>query len=243
MPEQAAEGHRHTGQHWLEPERVHDFAVRMDARASERSEQFELMTQLLGRAPQDELLILDLGAGYGAEAQVFLRAFPRATAVLVDASAEMMRIGTERLAEFEGRYRYVAWDFGEGDLPDDVQGPFDAVISSAAIHHLPEAALQRLYRQIWERLAPEGAFLNIDLVRAPDEAIEARYRAIAEIEREARGEPAPDESRRHQSHLEPLESHLAWLRDADFEQVECFWKRLNSALFGGFRPVAPSSGS
>ena len=96
------------------------------------------------------------------------------------------------------------------------------------------------YRQIWDRLRPEGAFLNIDLVCAPDEAIDARYQAIAEAEREARGEPPPSESRRHQSHLEPLDSHLTWLREAGFEHVECFWKRLGTALFGGFRSVEPS---
>ena len=236
MPEPAA-SHEHTGQHWREPARVRDFVARMDARAQERAAQFDLMTQLLGRDSDDALRILDLGAGYGAEAQVFLRAFPNATAVLVDGSEEMMRVGSERLAEFDGRYRYVAWDFGEGTLPGDLDGLFDAVISSAAIHHLPEAALQRLYGAVCERLAPGGAFLNLDLVHAPDGALEARYREIAQAEQASRDEaPPPNELPRHHSHLEPLERHLGWLRDAGFEHVDCFWKRLGSALFGGYRP-------
>lgn len=240
MTEAAPHQHQHnrgdTGQHWREPARVRDFVARMDARAQERAPQFALMTQLLGRDRDDAIRVLDLGAGYGAEAQVFLRAFPNASAVLVDGSEEMMRVGSERLAEFDGRYRYVAWDFGEGALPDDLAGPFDAVISSAAIHHLPEAALQRLYGQVWERLASGGAFLNLDLVHAPDDALESRYRAIAQAER-VRDEPPPStEVPRHHSHLEPLDSHLAWLRDAGFAQVDCFWKRLGGALFGGYRP-------
>ena len=241
MTEPATHGHQHehTGQHWREPARVRDFVQRMDARAQERAAQFDLMTQLLGRGGDDELRILDLGAGYGAEAQVFLRAFPNATAVLVDGSEEMIRVGGERLAEFEGRYRYVTWDFGEGALPDDLTGPFDAAISSAAIHHLPEDALKRLYGEVWARLGPGGAFLNLDLVRAPDDALDARYRAIMQTEQAARDEPPqPAALSRHHSHLEPLERHLGWLRDAGFEHVDCFWKRLGGALFGGYRPDA-----
>ena len=231
--------HGHTGQHWREPARVQDFVKRMDARARERAPQFELMTQLLGRDGNDALRILDLGAGYGAEASVFLTAFPVASAVLVDASEEMMRVGGERLAEFGGRYRYVAWDFGEGALPNGLEGPFDAVISSAAIHHLPEAALKRLYGEVFALLSPGGAFLNLDLVSAPDDALDARYRSIMQSEQDARDEPPqPAELPRHHSHLEPLDRHLGWLRDAGFEHVDCFWKRLGGALFGGYRPTA-----
>lgn len=241
MTEQATHQHQHehghTGQHWREPARVQDFVKRMDARAQERAPQFELMTQLLGRDSDDALRILDLGAGYGAEASVFLTAFPNAALVLVDASEEMMRVGSERLAEFDGRYRYVAWDFGEGALPEALEGPFDAVISSAAIHHLPEAALKRLYAEVFGRLARGGAFLNLDLVSAPDEGLEARYRAIMQAEQAGRDEaPPPAELPRHHSHLEPLDRHLEWLRDAGFEHVDCFWKRLGGALFGGYRP-------
>ena len=241
MTEQATHQHQHdhghTGQHWREPARVQDFVKRMDARARERAPQFELMTQLLGRDSDDALRILDLGAGYGAEAAVFLNAFPNASAVLVDASEEMMRVGGERLAEFDGRYRYVAWDFGEGALPDGLEGPFDAVISSAAIHHLPEASLKGLYGAVFGLLAPGGAFLNLDLVSAPDEALEARYRGIMQSEQDAREEaPPPAELPRHHSHLEPLDRHLEWLRDSGFAHVDCFWKRLGGALFGGYRP-------
>ena len=232
--------HENTGQHWREPARVRDFVRRMDARAQERAPQFELMTRLLGRDSDDAIRVLDLGAGYGAEASAFLRAFPSASAVLVDGSEEMIRVGGERLAEFDGRYRYVHWDFGEGALPAAPGGPFDAVISSAAIHHLPGAAQQRLYGEVLASLAPGGAFLNLDLVKPPDDALEARYRAITQSEQAAREEepPPPSNLERHHSNLETLDHHLGWLRDAGFAHVDCFWKRLGSALFGGYRPAS-----
>ncbi|MCY3505837.1 MAG: class I SAM-dependent methyltransferase [Chloroflexi bacterium] len=241
MTEHSTHQHEHahgdTGQHWREPDRVRDFVARMDARAQERLPQFELMTQLLGRDGADALRILDLGAGYGAEASVFLAAFPNASAVLVDGSEEMIRIGSERLAEFQGRYRYVTWDFGDGALPDELDGPFDAVISSAAIHHLPEAALKRLYGEVLALLAPGGAFLNLDLVLPPDDGLVERYRELTRAEQDSRDEPPqPSNVRRHHSNLETLDRHLGWIREAGFEQVDCYWKRLGGALFGGYRP-------
>ena len=183
--------------------------------------------------------VRDFVARMDARAQERAAQFDLMTQLLGRDSDDALRIlvGSERLAEFDGRYRYVAWDFGEGALPGDLDGLFDAVISSAAIHHLPEAALQRLYGAVCERLAPGGAFLNLDLVHAPDDALEARYREIAQAEQASRDEaPPPNELPRHHSHLEPLERHLGWLRDAGFEHVDCFWKRLGSALFGGYRP-------
>ena len=239
--EQHEHGHAHenTGQHWRDPARVQDFVRRMDARAQDRAPQFELMTQLLGRDREDAIRVLDLGAGFGAEASAFLSAFPNASAVLVDGSEEMIRVGGERLAEFEGRYRYVHCDFGEGALPDDLGGPFDAVISSAAIHHLSGAGQQRLYGEVLANLAPGGAFLNLDLVKPPDDALEARYREIMQAEQAAREEaPPPATLERHHSHLETLDHHLGWLRDAGFEHVDCYWKRLGSAIFGGYRPAS-----
>ena len=210
----------------------------MDARQQERAPQFELMTQLVGHDRDDAIRVLDLGAGYGAEASVFLTAFPNASAVLVDGSEEMIRVGGERLADFDGRHRYVHWDFGEGALPDGLGGPFDAVISSAAIHHLSGESQQRLYGEVLATLAPGGAFLNLDLVRAPDDALETRYRDIMQAEQAAREDSRPPSTLpRHHSHLEPLDRHLDWLRDAGFEHVDIFWKRLGSALFGGYRPA------
>ena len=225
----------HTGHHWQEADRVRDFVERMDRRAGERDPQFRLMARIVGRPSDAPLRILDLGAGYGAAAAALLAAYPSAHAVLLDASDEMIRVGGEGMAGFTGRYEYVKGDFGPGMLPEGARGPFDVVVSSSAIHHLPADGIRSLYRDIHKVLVPGGVFLNLDLVAAPDEELTALYRTVAEAEREERGEPPPNAARPHHSHVDPLAEHLRWLADAGFVHVDCFWKRLGSALVGGFR--------
>lgn len=225
------------GHHWRDPDRVRDYVARMDRRAAERREQLALLARLIPFSADTPLEVLDLGAGYGAVAAAVLDAFPLARAVLVDISEEMIRLGGERMAPYAGRYRYVYGDFADGTLPAAVGGPFHAVVSGLAIHHLPAAAVQALYREVAARLLPGGCFLNLDIVAAPDPTLAERYARIEAQERAARGEPPrSDSGTAHHSELQPLEEHLAWLRAAGLVHVDCFWKRLDTALFGGYRP-------
>lgn len=234
---QAGEAHERPGHHWRDPARVHEYAARMDRRAAERREQLALLTRLIPFPADTPLHLLDVGAGYGAVAAAVLDAFPRAHAVLLDVSEAMIRLGGERMAPYAGRYRYVHGDFADGTLPAGVEGPFHAVVSSLAIHHLPPEGKRSLYREIAARLLPGGCFLNLDLVAAPDPALAALYERIEAQERAARGEPPrSDAGTAHRSELQPLDEHLAWLRSAGLGRVDCFWKRLGTALFGGYRP-------
>lgn len=111
------------------------------------------------------------------------------------------------------------------------------MVSSLAIHHLPPEGKQSLYRDIAARLVPGGCFLNLDIVAAPDPALAELYARIEAQERAARGEPPrSDSGTSHHAELQPLQEHLTWLRAAGLAHVDCFWKRLGTALFGGYRP-------
>jgi tRNA (cmo5U34)-methyltransferase len=229
------------GHHWKEAARVADFAEQMDARAEERARQFALLARLLPYEPDQAIRILDIGAGYGAVASFLLDAFPQAEATLLDVSTAMVEEGGKRLTPYAGRYAYVVGDFASGALPSGIEGPFDAIVSSLAIHHLPAEGKQTLYKDIAARLTPGGCFFNIDAVGAPTHDIDAVYARVTERERAAAGEsPASSKpavpSREHHSERQPLADHLAWLRDAGLVEVDCYWKNLGTALFGGYRP-------
>ena len=129
---------------------------------------------------------------------------------------------------------------------------FDAAVSAIAIHHLIHQRKRELDREIFQLLAPGGIFLNNDVVATPP-ALKARFEmlnlaAIQEQERVQRGiartsEQIQAEMReqlrlagdRHQSHIAPLSDQLAWLSEAGFKSVDCYWRYLDLAIFGGVR--------
>ena len=180
------------GHHWKEADRVAHFAARMDERAAEREAQFDLLGRLLPYESGDAFHILDVGAGYGAVAESLLRRFPAASATLLDLSDAMIEEGRRRLSSLDGRFNYVQGDFADGSLPHDVAGPYEVIVSSLAIHHLPPDGKRDLYADIASRLTPGGCFFNIDSVGAADAETEAIYtRASAREETTASEESSP----------------------------------------------------
>lgn len=227
------------GHHWREPERVQEYVTRMDARAGEREQQLALLTRLLPYPAEHAISVLDLGAGYGAVAAAVLSAFPQATASLLDISEAMMTLGAERMAPFSGRYRYVHGDFADGALPEAVNGPFHAIISARAIHHLPAPATRALYAACAARLLPGGCLLNLDLVAAPAEDVAQVYAQVEARAREQRaaamGTAVAGGGHQHER-FHPLADHLTWLQAAGLVAVDCYGKWLGNALIGGYRP-------
>jgi len=156
------------GYEWKTAEHVDRYTARLQALTAERKAGF---AGILGELPPDTeipLRIVDLGAGDGAVAELVLDTYPRAEAVLVDFSPVMMEKGGERMLRFGDRYRYETWDMNVGGWPPGLTGPFDAIVSSAAIHHLQNERKKWLAEAIFARLAEDGVFANYDLYRNPD---------------------------------------------------------------------------
>jgi tRNA (cmo5U34)-methyltransferase len=156
------------GYHWQSSERVSAWAARKRALGSDRREGFALMLQALPEDRSTPLRILDLGAGDGTVAGAILDEFPASRAVLVDFSEPMIEQGMQHLTRFTGRFRYVRWDMNGGAWPPELDGPYDVVASSAAIHHLENPRKRWLAGEVIDRLAAGGVFANYDLFRAPD---------------------------------------------------------------------------
>ncbi len=199
-----------------------------------------------GDAP---IRVLDVGAGYGALATAILNDRPNATAVCLDASAEMIKLGREQNANVSARIEFVQGFLETPDWVKAVAGSFDAVVSSRALHHFTAHQRRRfLFQEIFARVRPGGCFINADNVRAPTPGLRDRYaRARDEwLDRQVRQSShgqttltqlrAAAPSTYHGPHNNGyLDQELAWLRGAGFEDVDCFWKCGTMVVYGGFR--------
>ncbi len=117
----------------------------------------------------------------------------------------------------------------------------DAVVASLALHHVHDLrAKTELYRAIHDALAPGGVLLNLDAAVTED----SRLRSLVFDRMAARmGDQGitDAEARRHfaawadEDRYFPLDAELSALRDAGFDEVECFWRRGLCAILCGLR--------
>jgi ubiquinone/menaquinone biosynthesis C-methylase UbiE len=153
---------------WDSQDYVAQWAERQATRETGREEAFHLMAETIPYDKVRPIRILDVGAGYGALTRFLLERFPNATAVCQDWSEEMMKLGTERMADFQGRFSYVLCDFSKPDWSERIPGPFEAVVSAIAIHNVRSPqTIEAIYNEIFPLVKSGGCFLNFDRTNSP----------------------------------------------------------------------------
>ena len=110
-------------------------------------------------------------------------------------------------------------------LADDL-GSFDVVVSSFAIHHLVPDRQRALYGEVFDRLRPGGLFANVEHVASRSDELHTAF--LAAIGRT----PEQDDP---SNKLVPVPTHLDWLDELGFRDVECYWKWRELAVVGGYR--------
>jgi SAM-dependent methyltransferase len=228
------------GQQWVNPERVREFVDQTDRDAQELQPVWELIVALLPFERDRPVRVLDIGSGHGVLAGAMLVGLPNAKAVGLDMSAPMMEEGRKRMAGFGDRFAYHVGDFSAGKLPDDLSGTFDLVVSSRAIHHLPPEQKRSLFADIYRRLNAGGCFFDIDNMRPRDEVLRDRYAEIRDPLRAAeararRAQRAAAGDRTSHEWSDPVDEQLPFLQEAGFQHVDCYWKRMDRAMIGGYK--------
>lgn len=201
---------------WSDHGHATEYLARADRLAHRREGEAVLVGDLDGCLPGR---ILDLGCGDGRLAGLVLAAYPDSTAVCVDMSATMIDAARQR---FEGDARVEVIE-ARLDDPLPLNGRFDAIVSSFAIHHVTDERKRSLYAEVAARLSPGGVFANLEIVESPTAALHARWRD----EMGAADDPS--------DRLCALEPQLGWLRDAGLVDVDCIWKWRSLALLRGMR--------
>lgn len=160
----------HSSDHhdWHSSEYVTMWAARQDPKEKDRQEAFLVLTKTIPYEKKSPIKILDVGAGYGALTQFLLKHFSNANAVCQDGSEEMAKLGRERMYDLTGRFTYVLCDFAERGWSRKIKGPFEAVVSSIAIHNVRNPkTIQRVYKEIFPLVKAGGCFLNFDRMHPP----------------------------------------------------------------------------
>jgi len=206
---------------WDTPQHALDYLKRADS-IPHRTEGEAVLLDFL---PRPLHRVLDLGSGAGRLLSLVKLARPESDAVAVDFSPTMLNQLHERFAA-DGRVQIVAHDL---DHPLPAIGPFDAIVSSFAIHHLPHDRKRSLYSEIFALLNRGGIFANLEHVASPTENLHRQFLAALAVRPE-------DEDPSNK--LLALETQLACLREIGFTDVDCHWKWLELALFTGRKPTA-----
>jgi tRNA (cmo5U34)-methyltransferase len=232
---------------WQRPELVGEFLDHRATLLPLLDVQEDLLRRLFTRHSHPVARFLDIGAGDGAMTQLLLDVQPDADAVLVDYSEPMLARAHERLTASAGRWQAVRGDLSEpawrAELP---AGPYDAAISSYAIHHLSSERKRALFAELFDLLAPGAMFVNMDVVTVQgplrglfDEQMVANaiatehrhggHRDDEQIERELLSDENDDRP-------DGLAEQLQWLRDTGFGEVETHFKWAEGVVFGAVKP-------
>src|SRR5215813_8619878 len=232
---------------WASDTYVEEWVTRQRAADPTRAQRFQLLCDLFPFPTDATVTILDVGAGYGPVSRCILDQFTNATCIAQDGSEPMLQYARQIMASYGARFQPHQSDlFDKNWLPQQF-GPFDAAVSVSCLHNLRDfKRISEIYGDIRAHLKPGGVFLNLDLFNAPTLALQQHYGRVA-AERRQREEVsrADINARPRQTPLTPthaatqafpanLDQHLAALKSAGFTEVDCFWKDLQRALFGGY---------
>ncbi|GAA2424767.1 class I SAM-dependent methyltransferase [Streptomyces macrosporus] len=123
-----------------------------------RRRMFVRLAERAGVGPGDR--VLDVGCGTGALTRAVAAAVSPGGSVLgVDPSRQMVEYARRRA---ERRGENSSFALGVAQELDAEDGSFDAVVSSFAVHHVPEDRRERAFAEMFRVLRPGGRLLVAD---------------------------------------------------------------------------------
>jgi len=227
----------------------------------DREERFDAIIGAVSAFCGPNPRVLDLGCGPGSLSARVLRRLSGAEIVAIDSDPVLLAIGRGALAH-ERRIHFVDADLRgdwSGALP--LPSPFDAAISTTALHWLGLPQLVQLYRSVAAMLRSGGVLLNGDVLEFDhDQAVIAETARSMRSQLEERlktgedwnewwaavtAEPglaaeAAERRKRGIDHPHDNESHSydfhrASLFAAGFSEVGTLWQRLSDRVLVAVR--------
>lgn len=211
------------------------------------SEQIDMMMRLVEAMERPIESFLDLGCGDGILSSAILARFPNAKGMLLDFSEPMLEAARERMRD-RSNLEFITYDFTHPGWVDAIgdSKPFDVVVSGLSIHHHTDQRKREVYQEIFRTLNPGGLFVNIERVSSPGVWLaslwhkwmsNSLYEALRQQGSDKTREEVSDEllKRFHEGGdiLASVEDQCDWLREIGYCDVDCYFKAMEIAVFGG----------
>lgn len=211
-------------------------------------EQIGIMLRVIAGCDIKIEKILDLGCGDGILTASILQQYPYASCVLLDISEPMLQAAKQKLAKYKDKLEFLRLDYGDSRWIERVKtkGPFSVIVSGFSIHHQDDARKRELYSEIYELLESGGLFLNSEHVSSSSKWVSSLFEEcfidslytmyLRNSTGKTRQEAADEFNRRDDKEaniLTSVEKQCEWLCNIGFQDVDCYFKVFEFALFGG----------
>ena len=187
-------------------------------------------------AEEQEIRVLELGAGTGHLSAMIAEKFPRSRVTLVDLSVEMLRVARRRFTREPGRFEFRTMDYARKPLPRR-DGGYDLIVSVLSIHHLTHGDKRELFGKVRRSLAVGGYFANADQIAGDTPEEEMRFKDwwLGQVREAGVSERdlAAALLRMRTDRNATLSAQLLWLREAGFGGVDCRYKEHRFAVYSG----------
>ena len=189
--------------------------------------------ELVARTVPTGARVLDLGAGTGLLSESVAERIRPSSLVLVDGSAEMLAMAQQRLQAWNPETRVQDL---QASLPP---GPFDAVVSALAIHHLEDRGKEELFGRILGVLAPGALFVNAEQVQGinpwEQQLFESTHLERARALGSSEEEIAQAVERMRHDQCSTVGAQLQSLRQLGYERADCFFQWFRFAVYAGWK--------
>jgi len=185
---------------------------------------------------EEEVKVLDLGAGTGLLSAMVAKRLPRSRVTLVDLSVEMLRVARRRFAGEPGRFEFRNMDYARQPLPGGPRS-YDVVVSALSIHHLTHGDKRELFEKVHASTAEGGYFVNADQVSGstPEEDEANRVWWLERVHEAGVSDEdlAAALARMKADRNAGLTEQMRWLSEAGFEALSSPYKDHSFAVYRG----------
>lgn len=231
---------------WKTPELAKKFLTGVRGAVPLAHEQINLLLKIIHQTHPKVDNFLDLGCGNGILGKAISEQYPQAKAVFLDLSETMLQAAQENLGATN--CQFILADFGKKNWVEYLTklAPFEIIVSGFAIHHQTDVRKREIYQEIYDLLSPGGLFLNLEHVASKSKLGEELFHELfidslfsfhqSQGTNQTRAEIAQKYYNRDDKTaniLAPVEVQCAWLKEIGFVDLDCYFKILELALFGG----------